>query len=274
MTWAYKYARSRTKSLWVTAHSKLGSGTWPTDTLGEGVQRIGAFSSAEQGYLFLGNMQDGSEADRGAEIFMGARRTDATADLAYAKIIGARENGTSGDAATYLAFLTSIADGTVTEWLRIPSTGIVAFVGGISTTTGTFTSNVTVGGTLSKVGANGQQTTITHATTLLSALSGATVTATNLIPAGSLVLGVTARVTTLITGATSFEIGDGTDVDRWGTAVAVAANTTTDIANFTIASPVNYTAANNVVLTANGSNFTAGAVRLTVHYIDLVAATS
>ena len=123
-------------------------------------------------------------------------------------------------------------------------------------------------------GANGQDTVINRATTLLSALSGATVTATNLIPAGSLVLGVTARVTTLITGATSFEIGDGVDADRWGTTIAVAANTTTDIANFTIASPVYYTAANNVVLTANGSNFTAGAVRLTVHYIDLVAATS
>lgn len=159
---------------------------------------------------------------------------------------------------------------------RIGDDNITALTlsGDITTTAAGATGHITAVGKIAKSSTNGQESQILHATTLLSALSGATVTATNLIPAGSLVLGVTARVTTAIGGATSFEIGDGTDVDRWGTAIAVAAGTTTDIANFTIASPVNYTAANNVVLTANGSNFTSGAVRLTVHYIDLVAATS
>lgn len=102
--------------------------------------------------------------------------------------------------------------------------------------------------------------------TELAALSGATGTWTAAIPAKSLVLAVTARVVTLITGATSFKIGDGTDVDRWGAAIAVAAGTLSGIADFTIASPVYYAVATNIVLTANVSNFTAGAVRLAVYY--------
>lgn len=122
--------------------------------------------------------------------------------------------------------------------------------------------------------ANGQATGLKHATASITCASGATCTAANLIPAGSMVVGVSVRVTTLITGATSISIGDGTDADRWGTGIAVAAGTTTTLANTTIASPVFYTAATGVVLTAAGSDFTAGVIRVTVHYIDLTAATS
>ena len=126
------------------------------------------------------------------------------------------------------------------------------------------------GGTFLSTGANGQSTQLGQSTTLLSALSGATVTATNLIPANCILLGVTARVTTAITGATTFDIGDGTTADRFGNDIAIALNTT---ANNCIA-PALVTAATNVVLTANGSNFTGGAVRLTAHFITLVAPTS
>lgn len=123
-------------------------------------------------------------------------------------------------------------------------------------------------------GSNGQVAIMQHATAVVSAMSGATVTSASLIPAGSVVLGVTVRVTTLIEGATSFTVGDGTDADRWGTGIAVAAGTTTTVADTTITSVPIYAAATNVVLTATGSNFTAGAVRITVHYISLTAATS
>ena len=109
---------------------------------------------------------------------------------------------------------------------------------------------------------------------LKSGLSGASVTATNLIPAGCFLLGVTVRVTTAITGATSFSIGDGSDADRWGATIAVAAGTTTTIANFTANGFGQFTAANNVVLTANGGDFATGAVRVTAHYLDLSPATS
>lgn len=135
-----------------------------------------------------------------------------------------------------------------------------------------YTVGINVGGP-----ANGQGLGIKSATALLSAMSGATVTSTNLIPAGSTVLGVTIRVTTLITsgdGGTTLTIGDGTDVDAWGTGIAFAANTTTTGTAFTVTTPAHYAAATSVVLTCTGGTFSAGAVRVTVHYLDYTAATS
>jgi hypothetical protein len=126
------------------------------------------------------------------------------------------------------------------------------------------------GGTFLSTGANGQSTQLGQSTTLLSGLTGATVTATNLIPANSILLGVTARVTTAITGATTFDIGDGTTANRFGDDVAIALNTTSQ----NVIAPALIAAATNVVLTANGSNFTGGAVRLTAHFMTLVAPTS
>jgi hypothetical protein len=117
----------------------------------------------------------------------------------------------------------------------------------------------------------------TSVTTELTGLSGASATATSLIPAGSIVTGVTIRVTTEITsgdGATSFQIGDGTDADRWGTGIVFTAGTTTSGSAFTITSVPIYAAATNVVLTATGGTFSAGAVRVTVHYISFVPASS
>lgn len=103
------------------------------------------------------------------------------------------------------------------------------------------------------------------------ALSGATATLTNLIPAGSLVLGVVCEVTTAITGATTFKVGDGSDDDRWGALVAIAAGSKSSSANFTGTQPAFFGSANSVVLTANGSNFTAGVVRVIVHYLSVAA---
>lgn len=106
-----------------------------------------------------------------------------------------------------------------------------------------------------------------------TAMSGATVTLSNLIPAGCFLIGVSVYVDTAITGATSFDVGDGTDADRWGDNIAVAADTTTSLADLVGTGPAVFTAANDVVLTAVGSNFTAGAVTVTVHYLDITAGT-
>lgn len=97
-----------------------------------------------------------------------------------------------------------------------------------------------------------------------------TCTATNLIPAGSTVLGVAIRVTTLFAGCTTFQVGDGTDADRWGNAIAVAAGTTTTGANFTAGGAISYPAATSVVLTAvgGGADFTAGVARIVVTYFS------
>jgi hypothetical protein len=89
-----------------------------------------------------------------------------------------------------------------------------------------------------------------------------------------MVVGVTCRVTTLITGATSFDIGDGATADKFGNNVAVALGTTSNLANGTATTPTIYPTSTDIVLTANGGNFTAGEVRLTVFYIKLTAPTS
>lgn len=149
-------------------------------------------------------------------------------------------------------------------------------IGDGSNTTVIGTSNTTqsriFGGNALTTGGNGQSTQLGQSTTAspTPTTSGATVTVAALIPANSIVIGVTARVTTAITGATSFDIGDGTTANLFGDDVAVALNTTSQN---TIA-PTRYATATNVVLTANGGNFTGGAVRLTVHFLTLVAPTS
>lgn len=126
---------------------------------------------------------------------------------------------------------------------------------------------------------NGQAMGIKSVTQAITGMSGATATTTGtFIPAGSFVLGCTLRVTTLITASagTGFTIGDGTTADRWGAAVALAAGTTTTGANFKSATaPVQaYPTGAEVVLTMTGGNFTAGAVRVTCHYLSFTAATS
>ena len=125
--------------------------------------------------------------------------------------------------------------------------------------------------------ANSQATMQKVKTTSLE-LSGATETWTNAIPAGSQVLGVTARVTTLVEGATSMDIGDGTDADIFIDGMGVALNTIADLANCNDGTllPNTYKATTDIVVTAlgNGASFTAGVLRLTLHYIELTPPSS
>lgn len=121
---------------------------------------------------------------------------------------------------------------------------------------------------------NGAVATVKMVTTEITGMSGATATASELIPAGSLVIGVACRVTTEITGATTFTIGDGSNAEAFGTGIALAAGTTTTLADWVMTTAPVYASATSIVLTATGSNFTAGAVRVTVWYITLTAPTS
>jgi hypothetical protein len=141
-------------------------------------------------------------------------------------------------------------------------------IGGNTPAAGTFTSVAVSGG-------NGISTAVTHASVLLD-LDEDGNTATDLIPANSLVLGVTIFVETEIIGTTavSFAVGDDTDVDRWGAGIVFDAETTTNIADFTVASPVYYGVDTDVVLTPDDGTLDEGKVRIAVHYINLTAATS
>jgi hypothetical protein len=153
--------------------------------------------------------------------------------------------------------------------------------GGTARPVGIFTDGIErvtidTSGNVAHVGLNAQATNIKQATIVVTTTAAATVTATNLIPAGSMVVGVTCRNTTAVTGDagfTGYNIGDGSDPDRWGANVDPAINETTDLTDCTITSVPLYAAATSVVLTqVGGSTFVADkTIRITVHYISLTA---
>ncbi len=122
--------------------------------------------------------------------------------------------------------------------------------------------------------ASGGQRADRSVTTTVLTPSGASATAVGLIPAGAFVLSVTARVITGITGPAGFDLGDGVIVDRWGNSILAAIGTTVDITDYTSSALQLYPAANDVVITSDGVDFTGGEVRLVVHYIDFTAPTS
>jgi len=119
----------------------------------------------------------------------------------------------------------------------------------------------------------------------INTVGSSTTDTTMTIPANSLVLGVTVRVTTTITGidSTALEIGDATTADRFGSIAAFTAGTTGVGLNHlqggisTDATGPIVTSATAVRLTLSGGTdnaASAGAVRVTIHYISLTAPTS
>lgn len=106
---------------------------------------------------------------------------------------------------------------------------------------------------------------------LLSGLSGAAVATTIVIPTRCVLLGVATRTVTDITGATSYDCGPtGGAVSAYGGSLGIAAGST----NIGVIGPTAFYSDTTVTLTANGSAFTAGAVRVSIQYIQLGAATS
>ena len=113
-----------------------------------------------------------------------------------------------------------------------------------------------------------------HVKTVELDLSGATTTWTGAIPAGSMVIGVSGRVTEAITGATTFNVGVAGTADRYALNRAVTLGTTFNMANGTATAPVIYTSATDVVVTANVSDFTGGKLRLIISYDRMVPPSS
>lgn len=105
-----------------------------------------------------------------------------------------------------------------------------------------------------------------------AALSGGSVTWTAAFPAKVRRIGVAGRATTAVTGATGTDVGDhgAADPDRYAANVAVALGTT--FADAATADPGGWSStAQDVVLTAVGSNFTGGVFRLYAFYIPTFA---
>jgi hypothetical protein len=121
-------------------------------------------------------------------------------------------------------------------------------------------------------GTNFQRMSIKTLRESSGALSGATYTSTIAIPAYAVLIGVTTRVNTAITGATSYSVGDGTTANLWGNNIAIAINSQSRTADFTAVGAVGAAAASRTVrLTANGSNFTGGVVEICLHYLTTEA---
>jgi hypothetical protein len=112
---------------------------------------------------------------------------------------------------------------------------------------------------------------IATARATLSAVSGASVTATGLIPAGAVVMGVTSKVTTALgtgNGTTGYKIGTAADDDRWGAITGTATGTTSDNRDWTVGTIECFPAATDVIVTATGGNFNGtGVIYLSVQYM-------
>lgn len=104
----------------------------------------------------------------------------------------------------------------------------------------------------------------------LVALSGATTTSSVPIPNGAIVLAVSNRVVTAISGAASYSCGVSGAASMFGAALGVAAGS----ANLGLIGPNPFYADTPVLYTAAGGNFTGGTVRMTIHYLLPNAAAS
>jgi hypothetical protein len=94
-------------------------------------------------------------------------------------------------------------------------------------------------------------------------LSGASATSAIAIPNGSICFGVSERVTQAITGAASFKVGISGELNKFGDLLGLTLGST----NFGIIGPTAFYADTPVVVTANGSNFAGGKIRLAIHVL-------
>lgn len=104
----------------------------------------------------------------------------------------------------------------------------------------------------------------------LVTLSGATTQSSLQIPAGAILLAVSNRVVTAITGASSYSCGVSGNASQFGSALGVSAGAT----NLGLIGPDPFYAATPVLYTAAGGAFTGGQVRMTLHYLAVNVAAS
>jgi hypothetical protein len=120
----------------------------------------------------------------------------------------------------------------------------------------------------------------TGSSQVLTCLGGgsATLVTSGLIPKGATLFGVSTRITSAgLTGPTSMDVGDGSDVDLYADDTAVTDNSTSGDAASTKIATANWgnpqLAAGEVTLTFNGGACTAGTIRVTAHLATITAAT-
>lgn len=87
------------------------------------------------------------------------------------------------------------------------------------------------------------------------------------IPDRAIVLGVAARTTATITGATSYGVGINSEATKFGNLLGIASGS----ANVGVIGPTGFYADTRVRVTANGGAFTGGKVRLVVYFLEMSA---
>lgn len=87
------------------------------------------------------------------------------------------------------------------------------------------------------------------------------------IPDRAVVLGVSSRTTLAIAGASSYGVGIASNSTQFGNLLGTALGST----NIGVIGPSGFYADTKVRVTANGSNFTAGKVRLVVYFLEMSA---
>lgn len=112
-------------------------------------------------------------------------------------------------------------------------------------------------------GPAGSATDMVVAEELLSGLAGATVDSTIAIPDRAIVLGVSTRTVTAVTGAVSYDCGIAGEPAKFGGSLGPAQGST----NAGVIGPTAFYAPTPVRLTANGGEFAGGAVRIALHYL-------
>jgi hypothetical protein len=90
------------------------------------------------------------------------------------------------------------------------------------------------------------------------------------IPDRAVVLGVAARTTEAITGATSYAVGTAANTTQFGDLLNVALDST----NVGVIGSAGFYADTPVRVTANGGSFSAGKVRLVVYFLEMSAPTA
>lgn len=104
-------------------------------------------------------------------------------------------------------------------------------------------------------------------------LSGPSTSWANAIPSGALVLGLQGRVQTAILGATGVQVGPSGALTRYADANITAAGSTFIVGN-TVEAPRPYGSTTTLIVTAKGSDFTGGTLRLILTYLLFSAPTN
>lgn len=131
--------------------------------------------------------------------------------------------------------------------------------------------------TLALIGDNGSETREQWGFNDVTVSSGTTVDTASFFPAGSVVTGMSFRITTSLgAGPTSISCGTTGDPTRYLNAVSPLTSGTTfnSLVSGSATQEHLYAAATTMRLTANGGSFSGGVIRCVVHYKTLVAPTS